>query len=291
MKNDIYKMVTDRILETIEQGVLPWRKPWVCNGEPLCVNYVSRKQYSLLNCFLLGKPGEYISRKQLFGLGGTLKANAKVRFCVFYSQYEFVQTDNDGEEHKHRVPILRYYNVYHIEDVEGINSKIPAAAGFDHTEDFDDNCERADWAISEYGMYRGVQICEDGSNQAYYSPSRDEIHLPNRDQFQNIAEFFSTAFHECVHSTGAENRLNRKEVTDHNRFGSEPYGREELTAEIGSAMLMQHFDINNEAAFNNSAAYLKGWIDLIKTDNKAIVFASIRAEKAVKYFLFQDGNQ
>lgn len=255
------------------------------------MNYVSRKQYSLLNCFLLGKPGEYISRKQLEKLGGTLKANAKVRFCVFYSQYEFVQTSDDGEEHKHRVPILRYYNVYHIEDVEGIDSKIPAAQSFDHTEDFDANCERADWAISEYGMYRGVQICEDGSNQAYYSPSRDEIHLPNRDQFQNIAEFFSTAFHECVHSTGAENRLNRKDVTDHNKFGSEPYGREELTAEIGSAMLMQHFDINNEAAFNNSAAYLKGWRDLIKTDNKAIVFASIRAEKAVKYFLFQDGDQ
>lgn len=290
MKVDVYKMVTDKILEAIEKGVCPWHCPWVnfSNGGSNFVNYVSRKEYSLLNCMLLGRPGEYLSRKQIEKLGGTLKSDAEPKMVVFYSQYEYETTDDDGETQKHRIPLLRYYNVFHVEDVEGITPKgIAETKGYDHTEEEEDEIfSAADAVIDDYRLFRKCKMSF-GSSNAYYRPLSDEISVPSKEQYKNLAEFYSTTFHEMVHSTGAEQRLNRKEVTDTTRFGSEPYGREELCAEIGSAMLMQICGIKDDAAFKNSAAYLKGWRDTIKTDNKAIVLAACRAEKAVKYILFQ----
>lgn len=297
MRVDVYQMVTDRILEAIENGVCPWRKPWITlqrsEGETPCVNYVTRKSYSPLNCLLLGEPGEYLSAKQIDKLGGRIKPDAEPRMCVFYSQYEFeTENENTGEKKMHRIPLLRYYSVYHLSQVDGIESKLgqnakPSWDGYNHTDEMEDECfSMAQAIVDDYSSFRHVPI-EFGGDRACYIPSSDKIRLPKMQAFKNFSEYFSTAFHEMTHSTGHSSRLSRKEVTEPNRFGSEPYGREELTAEIGSAMLCNICGIDNEAAFENSAAYLKSWRDAIKADNKAIVYAACRAEKAVRYILFE----
>ena len=125
-----------------------------------------------------------------------------------------------------------------------------------------------------------------GTNRAYYSVTGDYINVPNKKQFKNEAEFYSTVFHEMVHSTGAISRLNRhaEDMTDFD-FGCQGYSKEELVAEIGSAMLMNSIGIEDNETFNNSTAYINGWLNKLKGDNKFIVSAAGKAEKACRYIL------
>lgn len=93
-------------------------------------------------------------------------------------------------------------------------------------------------------------------DQAYYSISGDEIILPEKAQFINGEAFYGTAFHEMVHSTGSEDRLNRLKPTT---FGSDDYAREELVAELGSALVASRYGIVKNVK-EDSAAYLKSWL-------------------------------
>ena len=120
-------------------------------------------------------------------------------------------------------------------------------------------------------------------NEAFYRPSTDEIHLPLREQFPQIAEYYSTAFHEATHSTGHKSRLDR--LSSPAWFGSENYSKEELVAEMGAAILMNELGIETNGSFKNSAAYIQSWLHALRDDNKMIVSAAGKAEKAVKLIL------
>ena len=115
---------------------------------------------------------------------------------------------------------------------------------------------------------------------------RDYIQVPCREQYKDIMEFYSTLFHEMIHSTGHRDRLGRLDCgTKIAGFGSEEYSKEELIAEIGSAFLMNHIGIETVKTFKNSAAYIQNWLSVLKGDNRFIVSASSKAEKAMKYIL------
>jgi antirestriction protein ArdC len=115
---------------------------------------------------------------------------------------------------------------------------------------------------------------------------QDFIQVPCREQYKDIMEFYSTLFHEMIHSTGHRDRLGRLDCSVKVAgFGSEEYSKEELIAEIGSAFLMNHIGIETIKTFNNSAAYIKSWLRVLKDDNRFIVSASGKAEKAMKYIL------
>ena len=124
-------------------------------------------------------------------------------------------------------------------------------------------------------------------NEAFYSPMRDMIQLPLFEQFKDANEYYSTAFHESVHSTMKESRCNRAEERKDKlvAFGSEEYSKEELVAELGSASLMNIIGIETKKSFKNSTAYIQSWIRVLKNDVKFIVSASSKAEKAVNYIL------
>ena len=123
------------------------------------------------------------------------------------------------------------------------------------------------------------------TDKAYYSPGSDLVSVPMLSQYDIAEEYYSTTFHELTHSTMPESRCNRKAEQKLAAFGSEDYSREELVAEIGSAMLCSSVKIDCDKAFNNSVAYIQGWLRKLKNDNKMIVWASSRAEKAAKYIL------
>ena len=104
-------------------------------------------------------------------------------------------------------------------------------------------------------------------------------------QYSDIAEYYSTTFHELTHSTMTEGRCNRRQQGALAFFGSKEYSREELVAEVGAAMLVSNFELDIDKAFRNSVAYLQSWVKNLKNDPKAIVIAAGKAEKAARFIL------
>lgn len=287
-KDGVYRMVTDKVVEMINQGRIPWHKPWHFSGDAKdsAINYVTRRPYSMLNQWVLDESGEYLTFKQIQALGGKVKKGAKSRFVVFFTQVPYTKTnEKTGEEVEKTYPLLRYYNVFHIKDTEGIPSKIDAVETPVIEAPMD---AEADAAIDLYVKSQPTLTFQNDkpSSQAYYSPSKDKVVVPMRSQFDEMAEYYSTAFHELTHSTLIESRCNRtKEKAGVSMFGSKNYSREELVAEMGAAMLCSNFGIDTEKAFRNSVAYLQSWASHLKEDVKAIVFAAGKAEKAARYIL------
>ena len=134
-KVNVYQMVTDRVIEQLEKGIVPWQKPWSGAGlaDGGAINYVSRKPYSLLNQILLGKEGEYLTFKQIKDLGGNIRKGAKSGMVVFFTMITIgkrKEVDENGNEievqtsREYPFPVLKYYHVFHIDDCEGIETKI-----------------------------------------------------------------------------------------------------------------------------------------------------------------------
>lgn len=298
MKNqesrNVYQMVTDRVIEQMQQGIIPWQKPWTGAGllEGGAINYVSRKPYSLLNQFLLGRDGEWLTFKQIQERKGRIKRGVKAHFVVFYQmnvKQETVKVKNEQGEIEERikeksVPVLRYYNVFHIDECEGIESKVQQVE--QQPENQLQPVERVEQVINSYVERENLKFNNQSiSGDAYYSPMRDEVVVPKLSQYQIAEEYYSTTFHELTHSTMKEGRCNRRQDGAIAAFGGEDYSREELVAELGSAMLCKQVGIDCEKAFKNSVAYIQSWMKALKNDNKAIVWAAARAEKAAKYIM------
>jgi antirestriction protein ArdC len=127
-------------------------------------------------------------------------------------------------------------------------------------------------------------VVKHGMTHAFYSPSNDTVGLPERKRFDTEDAYHATLFHELVHSTGHEKRLNRQSITERNGFGSDPYCKEELIAELGSAFLCGQAGIV-ERTIDNSAAYLEGWLTRLQEDKTLIVYAAAQAQKAADFIL------
>lgn len=288
MKANVYQMVTDRIVEEMQKGIIPWQKPWKgaqATGEDVAINYVTRRAYSVLNQWLLGEPGEYLTFKQATDLGGHVKKGAKAKMVVFYTKAEYKERDEQtGEEVLKSYPLLKYYHVFHLNDCEGIESKIVPGEKIEFDCQPDEVAEKiiAEYVARENGL---VFINDKPSGRAYYSPSEDKVVVPMLSQYEHNAEYYSTCFHELTHSTLTESRCNRVAENAKAYFGNADYSREELVAEMGAAMLCSVAGVDTAKAFRNSVAYIQNWIAALKNDNKMIVWAAGRAEKAAKYIL------
>ena len=136
--------------------------------------------------------------------------------------------------------------------------------------------------FSKYIEREGILFRESVSNEAYYDPLNDEIHLPDRRQFSSAEGYAECLWHEATHSSGHASRLNRIGVQQV-EFGSKKYGTEELIAEMGSAFMMHSLGIHTEDILHNNAAYIDSWIRAIKEDSRMVVRAAVAAEKAVNY--------
>ena len=272
-KMDLYKEITDRMIKEMEQGVIPWKKPWMEAGK--AISHTTGKPYSLLNQMLLGKAGEWLTFKQVNAEGGYVRKGEKSSLCVFW---KWIDKEDEETGEIEQVPFLRYYNVFHISQCEGIAAQ--NAAMVEHPANPD---EAADAIIADYVKREGVTIEHREGNAAFYQPSLDRIVLPMMKQFSQTAEYYGTAFHELTHSTGHVKRLARLDGTAN--FGGEEYSKEELVAEIGSAALVHHCGIETADSFHNSAAYVQNWLTALKNDKRFIVSAAGKAEKAVNFIL------
>ena len=293
-KFDAYQLVTDRMIAIMESGDIPWHKEWLnTTGNMVARSHKDGHIYSIMNQMLVGIPGEYATFDQIKAENGRAQKGT-MRYIVFYKRNIVPVKDadgnvviKDGKEVTKCFPVLRYWGVFNTEDCEGVKRKyIQTDESKTHRENNPIvNCEAI---VQDYLTRSGVVLKHYEQMRSFYSPAEDKIVLPHLWQFENPEAYYSTAFHEMVHSTGAANRLNRLKSGS---FGDEEYSKEELVAEIGAAILCNHAGISNTRTDTNSAAYLQGWLKALKSDKRLIVQAAGAAEKAVKLILNQQDEK
>lgn len=283
---DIYGMVTDRIITMLEQGDIPWKRPWTGAGR-WAIKRATGQPYSLLNQLLLNKPGEYLTFNQCKQEGGKVKKGAKSRVVVFWKMLDKARKTDDGtavldaegQPVYDRIPYLQYSNVFHIDDCEGLEPKHYT----DTTRDFNP-IEKAESVMADYIARSGVGFAHEDQGQAYYSPFADKVVLPLKEQFVSDAAYYGTAFHELTHSTGHKTRLNRF-AEGVMAFGNETYSKEELIAELGSASILSALGIETKDTIQNNAAYIQNWLKALRDDKRLIVSAASKAEKAAQLIM------
>ena len=216
VKSDVYQIVTEKIIELLEQGIVPWEKPWKGGAGAMPKNLVSKKAYRGINTFMLSVIGEstgfvspyWLTYKQAQNLGGNVKKGEKSALVVFWKWLEKEETDPEtGKKHTENIPMLRYYRVFNADQCENITlPDVPT----DHSEPLDFEPIAACENIVDH-MPQRPEIVHSGQAQAYYRPSADLVHMPDKDKFLSVEEYYSTLFHELTHSTAHESRLDRKD--------------------------------------------------------------------------------
>lgn len=291
-KTDIYETITLRIIEAIEAGKNPWKKTW--NGAALASNYVTKNQYRGINALLTNlspyNTPYFMTFKQIKQKKGSLKKGCKGVPIVYYIEKAL---DKEGKKisgqewralpkEKQGAFWLqpRYYTVFNIEDVEGIDFKLP------ELETQHSPIEAAEQVISNYATKTALTIeIKPGSNRCFYSPSADYVSMPSIKQFDTPEAYYMNMFHELTHSTGHKKRLNRAELTQMVAFGDKSYSKEELTAELGAAFVMTQLGLILPEHEMNSAAYLRGWLTPLKNDKKFLFNAATKARAACELIL------
>ena len=309
---DTYELITARIIEKIDKGgILPWHKPWKrAEGERVSSffsgrarNLVSKKPYRGINALMLGTSDFenpfWATFHQVKELGGSVRKGSKSEMVVFvkrlpkHDEKGNPVVDDLGREVT--IPFLRYSSVFNFEQCDGLkepNAKPIVAGELPATKPEPEPIETAQAIVdAAQAAGRTCRIYNRGS-RACYSPFADVIEMPLRSSFENLSNYHHTLFHEMIHATGHDSRLDRfSEEKGKANFGSENYAKEELVAEIGASFLGNHTGILSNVVFENSVAYLDNWIAALKRDTKLIIGASSAAQKAADYLLGETGEQ
>lgn len=277
-KPDVAQIVTDQILEALEQGVVPWQKPW---KSYLPMNMVSKRQYHGINLLILAlapySSPYWLTFNQIEEMGGRVKPGSRSSRIVYWRLLEHI---NAASGEITEVPLMRYYCVFNLEQCTGIpEDRVPRL---------------------EQNEFNPIQACEEvlenmpnkpgfvGAQEAYYNRKDDVVGMPAKGAFENAEEYYSTLWHELVHSTGHPKRLNRDNTYDHSGF-ADAYSNEELVAEIGSSILCAYTGIAPRT-IKNQAAYIDHWYKRLKSDKRLIIGASAAAQKAADFIMHQPGE-
>ena len=295
------KQLVDQVLANLEKGNLFWTQGWFAAGAP--ESAVTGKKYRGINNLYLSLvamaenygDNRWATFRQMEEKGWTFKKDEEGHTLgkgksVSVEYYEmrdketkrrFDRSVLDGmtfDEQREYMDknvywLRKFYRVFNCSLMDGVPAKeMP-------TIDVNDRIEKAE-AILDYWNANESKIVYGGS-QAFYRPSTDEVHLPEREKFKSTQSFYDTAFHEIGHSTGHESRLNRDLSGG---FGSQSYAMEELRAEIASIFMAQDLGIEpSEDRLQNNAAYIQSWKDEIKENPNALFTAIADADKIARY--------
>jgi antirestriction protein ArdC len=277
---NVYEVITERILQKLEQGIIPWKKPWNAQtGFPR--NLVTNKEYRGVNVFLLACQGYkspyWLTFRQAQEKGGTIRKGEKSTPIVFWS---FIEKENPENGKLEETAILRYYSVFNSAQVDGIQVP-PQLASIEH--EFS-AVEAAQAIINNMPNKPEIRY---GMKQACYFPALDEINMPSPEKFETSEEFYSTLFHELTHATGHESRLNRRNNKERRKFGDKQYSIEELIAEMGASFLSAISEIDH-VTIDNSTAYIQGWLKALRNDTRMVIMAAAQAQKAADFILNLD---
>jgi len=278
----VYETITSRIIEQLEAGTAPWHKPWRVRGKNgLPRNLVTMREYRGINVWILLSSGfsspYWLTYRQAQMVGGHVRMGEK-GLPVVYWKFGTREVEDGDEVIEQRSVLCRQYSVFNIEQCEGLRLQ-PAQPATDKSQvQAIEVCERvvSDWQQKPTITHGGDCAC--------YSKDLDLVRMPERDSFENGEEYYSTLFHELIHSTGHPNRLNRSTLTDFERWGDSTYSKEELVAELGAAFLAGYCGTENRT-LNNSAAYLANWLQVLRRDSCMIVIAGSQAQRATDLVL------
>jgi antirestriction protein ArdC len=280
----LYDEVTARVVAEMEQGVVPWVRPWSRSAAPLGMprSAASRKFYSGINILILWDAvirrgfanQEWLTFRQALSLGGHVRKGERGTTICFADSFvpkgERERAKESGDDPS-SVPFLKRFTVFNVEQCEGLPAHItPPPIIYPETE----RHPEAEALIS--GSRATIR---EAGGEAFYHLGEDFIRLPPRGSFLTPADFYCTALHELGHWTAHPTRLKR-DLTG--RFGSTAYAREELIAELTSAFLCAHLRIAPQV---RHADYLANWLAVLKTDNRAIFHAASQASKAADFVL------
>jgi antirestriction protein ArdC len=284
----IYQTVTDRIISSLKAGVIPWEKPWKASrftDGPFPRNFYTGKPYRGINVLLLwSSPYSspfWLTFKQAQELKGTVRKGERGTPIVFFKQLpESAKKDDESTREDERTPfVLCHYTVFNIEQCDGL--MLPQIEQPTTAPEIDEN-EVCEGIVTGWEKRPSLHLTSATECRAYYRPATDSVHMPARFRFVDAPHYYSTLFHELVHSTGHESRLNRT-FGDH--FGDELYSKEELVAEMGAAFLCAIAGIDNEHTDRNTTAYIQNWIARLEADNRLIVHAAANAQRAADCIL------
>lgn len=233
-------------------------------------NYQTGIEYRGLNKLILlfddFTDKRYLTAKQIQKLWWSIKKWEKATRIIYW-QYK------DQDEDELSYPIIKYYNVFNIEQVQWIEITLRKSR---------DITDRSNKAMQVVHNYKDKPDILPGVNPCYI-PYKDTIEIPSMERFKTVDEYYSTLYHELIHSTWHTTRLSR--FTESVKyFWSEEYSFEELIAEIWSLFLSQEAGIIQKTK-ENSLAYIQGWLKYLKNNKKQIVYASALAQKATDYIL------
>lgn len=302
-RTDLYEQVTERVLAELEQGTVVWKKNWLQFGLPVNIN--TGKPYRGWNILGLSMAGyadprwgtfkamqdaairkaksegrelvieepkrgrrvwEIIDGERVWFAGG-VKKGEKGTTGVFWRVVKRRPTPEDDDPGSYRV--LRFFSLFNAQQCDEIPALVQEERTFTPI-------EAAQEVVDNYVSPGPGPVAVHGFAGACYRPKRDIVEMPDPENFFADDGYYHVLFHELVHSTGHEKRLGRLEPA---LFGTDPYGREELVAELGAAFLAAITGLQGEEQME--AAYIDGWIKAIKGDKTLVVSAAASAQRAV----------
>ena len=280
-KFDAFEAITEKIIGMIEGGKLKrWTMPW--DQTHGAARNLDNRLYNGANPFLLGfarmvrgfSSSQWGSFKMIKAKGGKVRKGEKPEMVAFWSfikrPYDPPQEDEDGKEMLRKIGFLKAYPVWNLDQTTGLDHLRPEpATGRKH-----DPIHEADKLV---GMWEGQPVIVHKGDRAFYRATEDQVTMPLMNSFHTAQDYYATLFHELIHATGHKTRLDRLEKT---QFGSDPYAKEELVAELGSAFLAQVSGIDCEELQERSASYMAGWAKRLKKDKRLFVHAASAATKA-----------
>jgi antirestriction protein ArdC len=284
----IKNIVISKVIDLIEEKKnLPWNKPWYI---PPSMNLLSGRKYSGINAFItsLASSPYFISAKDVRDFDIRITKGKKSYPIVFYlnviykedgktiTEKEFNALPQDKKDKCVKSFIMRYYNVFNLDDLE--EDTLPTIIQ-KRIKKYTQSSYNPDIKCAD-SLINSLNLCIKEGRKAAYSPKKDQIIMPIKEYFKDSESYYETFFHEIGHWTGAENRMNREGIKDV-CFGSGKYSFEELIAEMISSEICYNLGIKKE--IDNSAAYIKGWLDVIGSDPNVLFKASKESTKSIDY--------
>lgn len=278
-----HELIADMIIESLESNNIPWKKPWTSLSPK---NMASMKEYRGINHILLSmvatKYPFFLTFKQAKDLGGTVLKGSKSVPVFFYSTIKKDdpnKLENEVSSADRSFWFMKQYSVFTLEQIDGIDF----SQHIDPVIDFKP-VMAAENLANAFLCDQLIQV--KGAQRAAYSPLLDQIVMPDKNQFHSVDAYYSTIFHEMIHSTGHEKRLKRAGFDgEYHRYGSKGYAFEELIAEFGAAMLASYCGVDTSLQDGQNAAYINSWLKVIKDDPTICYKAASQAQKAVDFIL------
>lgn len=278
-KQNLHQQITDQIITAIEAGRAPWRKPWTGGtaGAALPLRH-NGEPYRGINILVLWSvassrgytSAHWLTFKQAKTFGGAVRKGEKSSTVIYYTTKEIEDEEKDGETKL--IPLTKSYRVFNADQIDGLPDSF-----YRTPEPARDLGTELDPDLEAYFMGTGADIQSSKEPRAYYDIKRDRIHMPPVATFHNAGGYYATLAHELTHWTGAETRLDRFA-----RFSDrKAYAFEELVAEIGNCLICATLGLTPD--FEQSGAYIAGWLKAMKEDNRAIFRAASEAQKALDF--------